>query len=86
MNKTNLQHEIVINYVLGLRPLLSSHHVSRLRLKVRRGLGDMRLRDLETRGHQDSGTPGLGDMGREEVGTQRRAGTRRCDKQTTPDL
>ena len=41
--------------------------------------------EAETRGSWDLETLGLGDLGREDVGTRRRAGTRR-DKQTTPDL
>ena len=50
------------------------------------GSGNQGLGDLETRRLGDPGTPGLWDVGREEVGTQRRAGTRRRNKQTAPDF
>ena len=43
-----------------------------------KGLGNWRLKDM--------GTLGLGDVGLEDVRTQRRTGTRGHDKQTTPDF
>ena len=46
---------------------------SGLLLKVGRGRGDL-------------GTRGLGEVGREDVGTRRRVGIRGRDKQITPDF
>ena len=54
-----------------------------------RGRGDVGTRgrgDAGTQEHEDAGTRGLGEVGREDVGTRRRVRIWGRDKQITPDF